>query len=492
MAAYRAEETRRPLDPEVKRSLGIALLRSGDAHAAERTLVQARELAPGNPQVHFFLARARENLAEPDSALHSYLDYLSSGGKNTGPVRARIRELSSEISSRDVRLALAREDSLRTVPPPANTLAVPDFVNVTESEPLAPLSKGLAAVLITDLRKVKGFRLVERERLHVLLQELAMASSGWDPIGTVRGLKQRLHAIPRPGTDTPYYEGTIDGIAGPDLEAAIRSFQRDRNLLPNGQTGPETTAELERAVQEAEGPGGAAGIENKPVVAASTAPRMGHLLGASKFVQGFFTPLNDSRIQLNADLVEATGGGTLPGTEPVEGALPDVLRLMKPLVYQTLTRLGVEPTAAERQSIDVLATDSFQAFLSYSRGLTFEDEGRLDEAAAAYEQAVQEDPSFAAAEESEQSLTETSDVEGIEDDEQAAAAPAPPESPGTLVTDIAVQVGSGPSPDTGGMEGDTGYGGTDAEDPGSDSPTDTERVPPPRIPDFPPPPGVRP
>ena len=43
---------------------------------------------------------------------------------------------------------------------------------------LRPLERGLAAIVVTDLSRVRRLRLVERERLQVLLDELQLAASG--------------------------------------------------------------------------------------------------------------------------------------------------------------------------------------------------------------------------------------------------------------------------------------------------------------------------
>src|SRR5579871_1569352 len=45
---------------------------------------------------------------------------------------------------------------------------------------------------------------------------------------TVRGAQEQLK-------DDGYYKGSVDGIDGPQTRAAIRSFQRDKNLKVNGK-----------------------------------------------------------------------------------------------------------------------------------------------------------------------------------------------------------------------------------------------------------------
>jgi TolB-like protein len=60
------------------------------------------------------------------------------------------------------------------------TLAVLDFENRSfmEAEKYAPLSQGLAEMMITELSQVQSIQMVERRRLREMLDELKMAQSG--------------------------------------------------------------------------------------------------------------------------------------------------------------------------------------------------------------------------------------------------------------------------------------------------------------------------
>lgn len=61
------------------------------------------------------------------------------------------------------------------------TLAILPFENnsVTEPERFAPLSKGLSAMLITDLKNAgTTLKLIEREKIQALLKEVALSQSG--------------------------------------------------------------------------------------------------------------------------------------------------------------------------------------------------------------------------------------------------------------------------------------------------------------------------
>lgn len=71
-------------------------------------------------------------------------------------------------------LALAAPNS---APPPTPTVAVIYFDYQGKSEELAPLKKGLASMLISDLAGSERYRMVERERLEDVLAELKLQTS---------------------------------------------------------------------------------------------------------------------------------------------------------------------------------------------------------------------------------------------------------------------------------------------------------------------------
>ncbi len=75
------------------------------------------------------------------------------------------------------RSAVEQEKSLGA-PPSGKTVAVLYFHDTTASQKLAPLQKGLAFMLMTDLAKVEGLQLVERVKLQALVEELGLGASG--------------------------------------------------------------------------------------------------------------------------------------------------------------------------------------------------------------------------------------------------------------------------------------------------------------------------
>jgi len=78
-----------------------------------------------------------------------------------------------------------QKDSEEQVTPPLDwvpkTLAILPFENnsVTDADRFAPLSKGLSAMLITDLKSSgTSLRLIERQKIQSLLKEIALSQTG--------------------------------------------------------------------------------------------------------------------------------------------------------------------------------------------------------------------------------------------------------------------------------------------------------------------------
>lgn len=415
IAAYRTELETRPTDAQLRRNLGAALLHSGQIDAAVSELEMARGLDPDDAGISYFLGRAADEGGRPDLALAHYTDYLAANeGGEVRWVRARVQQIASERAMADVRSALQRESELSLDRVPENTVAVPPFANLSGEEELAALSRGLAAVLITDLSQVEQLRVVEREKIRVLQKEMSMSTppprpadpTEFEPVATVVGIQQRLQVLLIPGTGEAYYQGEADGTKRVSYLEAVKRFQADNGLGADGIAGPKTQAALENAVAETS----VAPPQPTPVaevIDPKTAARAGRILGARRFVQGSFVPIGDRNVQLDASILGAADGAVQPAGEPVTGELHRVMRLEKDLLFSVLSALGIEPDSELRRRLEETATDNFLAFLAYGRGLLLEEEGRTGEALEAYREAVQNDPGFQAAEQQVDVLSAT-------------------------------------------------------------------------------------
>src|SRR5207249_4467001 len=97
---------------------------------------------------------------------------------------------------------------------------------------------------------------------------------------------------------------------------------------------------------------------------------------------------------------------------PLDGPIITVLSMEKRLVYNVLGTLGVPVTAGLRRVIGRPATRSFAAFMAFSRGLDYEAQGLMNDAAAAYREALRLDPAFTLAQERSDVVSANTEAQG--------------------------------------------------------------------------------
>jgi len=125
----------------------------------------------------------------------------------------------------------------------------------------------------------------------------------------------------------------------------------------------------------------------------STSPRVGRLLGANRIVNGAFADLADEQLRIDAN-VTLTKEAKLDSATDVSGKLEKFFALEKELAFKVVDSMGITLTGTEREAIQKIPTESMLAFLAFCRGLDLSDQGKYQEAAAAFSEAVQIDPNF--------------------------------------------------------------------------------------------------
>jgi tetratricopeptide (TPR) repeat protein len=180
VAALEAAVAQHPGDAAANLRLAkayYAVERFADArHALETTL----RTAPANEEARVYLGFTYEGLSQYDSARAVYTQLLASRLAHSlrQLVAGRLTLLTRKELQLAARQAIARESLLADTPPGPNTVAVMPFRYVGSDTTYRPLERGLAALVVTDLSRVRVLQLVERDRLQVLLDELALAEGG--------------------------------------------------------------------------------------------------------------------------------------------------------------------------------------------------------------------------------------------------------------------------------------------------------------------------
>ncbi len=162
-------------------------LAAGRAALAARQYAAARDAFhrwlddhPADPRGRLGLAAAFEGLDQLDSARAVYTQLT--GTKMPGDVRralaGRLRLLARRELAEAARAAVANEAALSALPPTPNTIAVLPFRYLGGDPQLEPLGRGIAQLVVTDLSKVGSLRLLERQAVQQLLDELHLTAAG--------------------------------------------------------------------------------------------------------------------------------------------------------------------------------------------------------------------------------------------------------------------------------------------------------------------------
>lgn len=128
----------------------------------------------------------------------------------------------------------------------------------------------------------------------------------------------------------------------------------------------------------------------------SSAPRLGRLLGSRHLVTGTVLGLGEEDFRLNGAIVNTVDSSVLDAATG-EGELRRLFAVQKEFVFRVLNDLQIQLTPEERDAIAKVPTESFLAFLSFSRGLEYQQRGMLGQAQVEFDAATSHDPNFTAA-----------------------------------------------------------------------------------------------
>lgn len=165
--------------PEIPALKG-ALIATQQGDVAAKPLFSTLQKAfPGNAQAAYHLGRialeAQDNLeALRQWQLYSKLDPEGAEKLGIGP---RMTLLIHQTLKDEIKQAIASESTISRAPPEPGSVAVLPFINRGDAAQ-ALLSKGLTAMVISDLSKVPGLKVLERAKLQKLIEEMQLSESG--------------------------------------------------------------------------------------------------------------------------------------------------------------------------------------------------------------------------------------------------------------------------------------------------------------------------
>jgi hypothetical protein len=133
-------------------------------------------------------------------------------------------------------------------------------------------------------------------------------------------------------------------------------------------------------------------LARSPYADSTTAPAFGRIVQAGNLVSGTVQAPVGETVGLRADVVAATG--ELNQTRSRTAPSQQLLALEKEVVFDIAGLLGYTVSQAERTRILENGTQNLQAFLAYSEGLEFADQGQWAAAATSFAEAQRIDPDF--------------------------------------------------------------------------------------------------
>ena len=233
-----AERAKFPYDVEVQNRIGIRYYEAKEWNRAELTLLESFKVKPSFVAA-VYLGLTNEATGHFADA-EGYYRAANSLSKTPTQQRELDRRLAGLGRSRlhyEARQAIARESTLTAMAPEPGTVAVMPWAYVGSDESLRPLGYGVAQLVVTDLSKISSLKLVERERVQVLLDELELASGGHvDPrtaarAGRLLRAERVVQGLVRQTRDGVRLEATILRTGDGTFEATMGAGDRLERLF---------------------------------------------------------------------------------------------------------------------------------------------------------------------------------------------------------------------------------------------------------------------
>lgn len=158
---------------------GMEAFGAGNDAAAVEALETVRRIAPGETLVSYYLGLIALRREDNRTALAHLQQYTREDpdGAASRDVPKTLTLLSSAQLQQEVASAVAREQEVVSSPAEPGSIAVRAFVN-QGNDSYRAMAKGLAAMIIADLSKVPGLKVLEREKVQLLVDEAKLGDSG--------------------------------------------------------------------------------------------------------------------------------------------------------------------------------------------------------------------------------------------------------------------------------------------------------------------------
>jgi hypothetical protein len=143
--------------------------------AAKEVLTALRSESPGEPVLVYYLGLIALQQQRNDDALRDLQQYAKEDpeGARQRDIAKLLTVLTSSELQREVQRAVSQEKDVSAQAPEPGTIAIQTFANQNAPD-AAVLAKGIAAMVISDLSKVPGLKVLEREKVQKISDELRL------------------------------------------------------------------------------------------------------------------------------------------------------------------------------------------------------------------------------------------------------------------------------------------------------------------------------
>tara|TARA_R110002096_G_scaffold434832_1_gene658044 strand:- start:21875 stop:24457 length:2583 start_codon:yes stop_codon:yes gene_type:complete len=192
------------------------------------------------------------------------------------------------------------------------------------------------------------------------------------------------NATPKPTIAVSYFENnTGDDQYSPLARGLADMLITDLSSIAGAQI--VERAKLNLLLDEIE-------LSKSPFIDPATAVKMGRGLGARYIITGSFVSM-EPKMRIDARIIDVTTGKIVHSAQ-VEGPVSEFFLLEKELALTLTEGIGIKLSAKENAKLGRVATDSFEAFSAWSKGLEAMDRGQIEVARRALDKALESDSGF--------------------------------------------------------------------------------------------------
>jgi TolB-like protein len=238
LAGIEADRAEAAQDPDALTRVGIRFYDALAYGRAREVLTSALTLRPAFTTA-VYLGLSESALEQFDDAERTFrlAGTLPISSSQRDELEGRMATLSRARLVAEAKQTIARESTLSKLAPLPNTVAVMPWTFVGSDQSLRPLGVGVTHLMVTDLSQIASLKLVERERVQALLDEMALTAAGRaDPATAVRTgrlLRASLvvHGIVRETRDGIRVEATVVRTSDGTVEASGGAGDRLNRLF---------------------------------------------------------------------------------------------------------------------------------------------------------------------------------------------------------------------------------------------------------------------